>query len=120
SVALSMDVRYRGAARFDDTKIRRVFYNLVRNAREAMHGKGEFRVEVAKEDEHLVFEFIDNGPGIPKELEGRLFEPFSTAGKKGGTGLGLAMVRKIAEEHGGTVRCDSRPGRTTFTMSIPA
>ena len=61
----------------------------------------------------------DTGPGIPPEVHGRLFELFAT-GKKGGTGLGLAIVKKIVDDHRGTIRCDTGPGGTTFTIRMPA
>jgi signal transduction histidine kinase len=61
----------------------------------------------------------DNGPGIPDSVRKTLFEPFVTAGKPHGTGLGLALARRIAEEHGGSVRlAESNPGRTVFTLSL--
>jgi signal transduction histidine kinase len=67
----------------------------------------------------LVIEVADTGPGVPKEIEGKLFESFVSAGKKGGTGLGLAIVKKIAHEHGGSVTVDSTSQGTTFTMILP-
>ena len=60
----------------------------------------------------------DNGPGIPEPLRATLFEPFVTT-KKGGQGLGLALVAKLVSNHGGLIECDSRPGRTTFRLSLP-
>ncbi|MCK6546709.1 GAF domain-containing protein [Myxococcota bacterium] len=119
-VTFETDVRYRGAARFDETKLRRVFHNIARNAREAMPGGGRFTIAVDAKDGSLTFDFSDTGSGIPAELEGKLFEPFSTSGKVGGTGLGLAMVKQIADEHRGTVGYASKPGRgTTFTFTLP-
>ena len=119
-IDLSLDVRYTGPARFDETKVRRVFHNIARNAVEAMPGGGKFAVQVAKSRDDLVLEFVDTGPGIPEELGNRVFDAFSTAGKAGGTGLGLAMVKRVAEEHRGTVICDSAPGEgTRFVLTIP-
>jgi signal transduction histidine kinase len=119
-VRLEVDLRYRGAARFDETKLLRVFHNIARNARDAMPRGGRFRITVRAEDRQLVLEFEDDGPGIPVEVRDRLFEPFATAGKVGGTGLGLAMVRQIAEEHGGSVAAESEPGRgARFTVRLP-
>ncbi|MGA9524277.1 MAG: GAF domain-containing sensor histidine kinase [Myxococcaceae bacterium] len=120
-VELRMLPGYEGAARFDENKMKRVVYNIARNAAQAMPDGGRFSICVEKEDRTLVFRFQDNGPGVPEEIADRLFEEFVTAGKKGGTGLGLAIVKKIAEEHGGTVECRSRPGKgTTFEVRIPA
>lgn len=120
-VQLVLDVRYRGAARFDETKMRRVFHNITRNAREAMPGGGKLQICVDKADTDLELSFVDTGPGIPEELRGRIFEPFATAGKVGGTGLGLAMVRQIAEEHRGTVAFTDGPKRrgTKFVVRLP-
>lgn len=120
-VALEMEVAHRGTARFDETKMRRVFHNIARNAREAMPGGGRFRVTVAKEGSELAFHFDDTGPGVPAALADRLFEPFASAGKIGGTGLGLAMVKQIAEEHRGAVSYESTPKKgTRFSLRIPA
>ncbi len=124
SVVLDIDAEYRGTAFFDETKLLRVVHNLARNASQAMgSGGGTFRIVVREEaGEWLVFEFTDDGPGIPEELEGRLFEPFATSGKREGTGLGLAIVKKIVEEHGGTVTCETRRGPvhgTSFVVRLP-
>ncbi len=119
-VRLELEVRFRGTARFDETKVRRVFHNITRNAREAMPGGGRLGITVEVEGRDLVFHFDDEGRGIPEEVRDRLFEPFATAGKAGGTGLGLAMVKQIADEHRGTVTFGSAPGRgTRFTFRIP-
>ncbi|MCC7385995.1 MAG: GAF domain-containing protein [Deltaproteobacteria bacterium] len=119
-VQLEVELGYRGTARFDEGKLRRVFHNIARNAREAMPGGGKFTVRVNKAGDDLVFEFVDTGVGIAKGLEGRVFEPFVTAGKAGGTGLGLAMVKRIAEEHRGNVTFESTPGKgTRFIFTLP-
>jgi signal transduction histidine kinase len=119
NVELDLEVKYKGAARFDETKMRRVFHNIARNAREAMPGGGKFTITVSDRDGELVFDFQDTGGGIPAELEGKLFVPFSTAGKVGGTGLGLAMVKQIAGEHGGSVGYVSSKKGARFTFRIP-
>jgi signal transduction histidine kinase/putative methionine-R-sulfoxide reductase with GAF domain len=122
NVELVIDVHDRGTARFDEGKILRVVHNLARNAAEAMEAKGgKFTIRVArdKEDEALVITFTDNGPGIPKDIEHRLFQSFVTSGKKGGTGLGLAIVKKIAEEHGGSISVHSTSRGATFKLRLP-
>lgn len=119
-VKLELDLKFRGAARFDETKLRRVIHNLARNAREAMPGGGRFRVSLEKQKGELVFTFSDNGPGIPAAVRGRVFQPFSTHGKTGGTGLGLAMVKHIVEEHEGTVSVQTSKKGTTFRITLPA
>jgi signal transduction histidine kinase/putative methionine-R-sulfoxide reductase with GAF domain len=120
SVELIIEPRYTGIAYFDEVKLYRVVHNIARNAAEAMPQGGTFRITVAAEDARLRLAFADTGHGIPAEIEGHLFEAFATAGKKGGTGLGLAMVRKIVEEHGGEISYTSEQGKgTTFVISLP-
>jgi two-component system nitrogen regulation sensor histidine kinase GlnL len=109
------------------------FLNLVKNAAEAADGKkaeiklvSSFRPGVrlslpgrAKPVSlPLEFTVIDNGPGVPEDIRGHLFDPFVTT-KVTGTGLGLALVAKIIGDHGGTIECDSRPGRTAFCVRLP-
>lgn len=120
NVELKMLVGYTGAARFDESKIRRVLFNLARNAIDAMPNGGRFMLSVDREGEELVFRAKDNGPGIPAEIADRLFESFVTS-KKSGTGLGLAIVRKIAREHGGTATFKTQIGKgTSFEVRFPA
>jgi signal transduction histidine kinase len=100
----------------------RVVHNLARNAAEAMADRGgKFTITVKREKQPraLLVTFADNGPGIPKELEHRLFQSFATSGKKGGTGLGLAIAKKIAEEHNGTIVVHSTRNGATFELRIP-
>jgi signal transduction histidine kinase len=121
-VELVVDVQERGTARFDEGKMLRVVNNLARNASEAMgQGGGKFVVKVTRDKQSgdLVVSFSDTGPGIPKQIEHRLFESFVTSGKQGGTGLGLAIVKKIAEEHGGKVSVQSSSRGATFKLRLP-
>lgn len=119
-VQLVVNAEYDGAARFDESKIKRVLFNLARNACQAMGQGGTFTWNVRAEAGSLVLECCDTGPGIPKEMEGRLFESFATHGKSDGTGLGLAMAKKIVEAHGGSIACVSTPGQgATFRISLP-
>jgi signal transduction histidine kinase/putative methionine-R-sulfoxide reductase with GAF domain len=119
NIALGLDATYSGVAYFDEQAMLRLVHNLARNAAEAMPRGGEFRISTRSEAENLIVEFADSGPGIPTELEGRLFELFATA-KPGGTGLGLAICKKIVDEHGGDISCESVPGRgTTFRVRLP-
>lgn len=120
-VSLVLKLEDRGVARFDEAKITRAMHNLVRNAIEAMEPDGgTLTIRVAREGTELVIVVSDTGKGIPKEVEGRLFQSFVTAGKRGrGTGLGLAIVKKIVDEHAGTIRADSSPRGAVFTVRIP-
>jgi signal transduction histidine kinase/putative methionine-R-sulfoxide reductase with GAF domain len=117
---LSLELLDRGTARFDELKVQRMLGNLVRNAFEAMSDRGgvlTIRVERDKED--LVISVSDTGRGIPDEIRGRLFGTFVTSGKPGGTGLGLSIVKKIVEEHRGSVTVDSSSSGTKFVIRLP-
>ena len=119
-VRLSVVPRYTGPARFDEGKLRRVVFNLARNAVEAMPTGGNFLFSIDREEDDLVLRFEDDGPGLPPEIAGRVFDPFATVGRPEGTGLGLSIVKQIADEHGGTVRVQSEPGKgTRFEFKIP-
>ena len=124
-VELVIELGDKGTAKFDEGKILRIIHNLARNAAEAMGEKsgergGKFTI-ATKRDGHgaLIITFTDTGPGIPKEIETRLFQSFVTSGKKGGTGLGLAITKRIAEEHGGTISVRSTSKGATFKLRLP-
>src|SRR5262249_55988039 len=93
----------------DEDKIRRTIGNLASNARDVMGGRGRVHRDggvvpsANAEAPVVVLEFGDEGPGVPAEIRATLFEPFVTARKKGGTGLGLAVARRFIEDHGGTI-----------------
>lgn len=97
-----------------------VLLNICKNALQAMPDGGELRMEARQVRDQAVVTITDTGPGIPAEERERIFEPFHTTRPRG-TGLGLAVCRKIVEEHGGTVTADSEPGRgARFTVILPA
>jgi len=98
--------------RGDRPLLEQAFLNLVLNAMEAMKEGGELRMEVRASKEEVILAVADSGSGMEKEVAARLFEPFLTR-RPGGTGLGLALVRRTVEAHGGSVRVQSRPGRGT-------
>jgi signal transduction histidine kinase len=119
-IELQIDVDSKLVARFDEGRMARAIHNLARNAIEAMADSGgKLSIEARQENSDLVIIVRDTGPGIPAEIEGRLFQSFVTMGKKDGTGLGLAIVRKIAEEHGGSVTVSSSPSGAAFTLRLP-
>ena len=108
------------AVRGEEGPLRAVLLNLVRNAREAMAGGGTLTVAARRGEAGVEVVVGDTGRGIAAEDLGRVFDPFYST-KERGTGLGLAFVQQVVQEHGGTVRCQSEPGRgTTFTLSFPA
>lgn len=120
NVRLVVKVQDRGTARFDEGKFTRVIHNLARNAIEAM-GKsgGTFTITVKREGYDLILMFTDTGHGLPKEMEGRLFQSFASSGKRGGTGLGLSIVKNIVDEHNGTITVESSRRGATFTIRLP-
>jgi signal transduction histidine kinase len=112
----ALDLPEEAAGGLDEDKIRRAVGNLTSNARDVMGGRGvvhlAVRVLPAAPDggpERLVIEVADEGPGVPPEIRATLFEPFVTARKKGGTGLGLAVARRFVEDHGGTIELVADP-----------
>jgi signal transduction histidine kinase len=120
-VNLEVVANYDGLARFDENKLKRVLWNLARNAGEAMGQGGTFRWTISRTDDEVIFECADTGPGIPKAMEGRMFESFATHGKASGTGLGLAMAKKIVDAHCGRISVSSAAGQgATFRIEIPS
>jgi two-component system nitrogen regulation sensor histidine kinase GlnL len=117
----------------DADQLMQVFLNLIKNASEAAGPKGggtirlrsfyDQSLRLRRKDGPgralpLQIEIIDNGPGIPPEIAEHIFEPF-VSGRENGTGLGLALVSKIVNDHGGWISVDSVPGRTVFRVSLP-
>ena len=101
----------------DPTRIEQALVNLLRNALQASDTPVE--LSVRREDGGLVFLVADRGPGVPPAIRERLFQPFAT-GRTQGTGLGLAVVRRVAELHGGTVAAVSRTGGgASFRLWVP-
>lgn len=120
NINIHLEVNKPDVVYFDENKIMRLIHNLARNAAQAMQDGGNVTIASSQDKDMLRLEFKDDGPGIPAELQGRLFDPFTTAGKKGGTGLGLAIVKKIVEEHQGEIVCTSSPENgTVFEVTLP-
>ena len=103
----------------DVPKIVTAFRNIVANAVEAVKDTGEIAVLVRRGDRGLTVSIRDSGPGIPREVLDKIFEPYFST-KTAGTGLGLPIAKKIIEDHGGSIRVASGPGRgTTVTVDLP-
>jgi signal transduction histidine kinase len=102
------------------SELNQVWTNIIDNAIDAMSGKGELRVRTRREDDCVVVEIADNGPGISKEIQPHIFEPFFTTKKVGeGTGLGLDTALRIVKKHRGTIEVSSKPGDTRFQVWLP-
>jgi signal transduction histidine kinase len=100
------------AVLLDAAQMKQVFYNLLKNAIQAMAPGGILQVSTYAASGGVVIAFRDNGGGIPPERMSQLFEPYHST-KSGGTGLGLFIVRRIVREHGGDLEIESEPGRGT-------
>jgi len=105
----------------DAKKLERAVYNLLLNAGQAVSPQsGTIEVSVRGHEDHLEIDVADNGPGVPNAIRERLFEPFVSYGKENGTGLGLTIVQKIAQDHGGNVTVlRAAKGNTVFRLAIP-
>jgi len=104
----------------DSVALERMLLNLIKNAGEAMARSGTLGFRVTDVADAVEFVVEDTGAGIPEEIRGRLFESFVTSGKPGGTGLGLAMVKRTVDAHGGTITVESSLGSgTRFVVRIP-
>ncbi|HUE04181.1 MAG TPA: ATP-binding protein [Bryobacteraceae bacterium] len=101
-------------------RMERVFSNLVGNALEMMPEGGRVQISAAAQNGFVVAEVRDTGPGIAPEIRGTLFEPFVSAGKKNGLGLGLALARQTVLDHGGDMWAESEIGRgACFRLRLP-
>ena len=102
------------------SELNQVWTNIIDNAIDAMHGKGELRIRTYRDDGCVVVEIGDDGPGIPPEVQPHIFEPFfTTKGVGEGTGLGLDTVQRIVKKHQGYIQLSSKPGDTRFQVWLP-
>ena len=103
----------------DQQQIKQVYFNLIKNAIEAMPDGGALKITFTVGDSYLSIAFQDTGHGIPAQDMGRIFEPYHTTKAKG-TGLGLMIVQRIVQEHGGQIEISSKPqAGTCFRVSLP-
>ena len=90
------------------------------NAIFALQKDGTLTIQTFCDDKQVMVNIIDNGPGIPKEIQSRIFEPFFTTKKVGeGAGIGLDIVNRIVKNHNGTIKVESEPGNTQFIVHLP-
>jgi two-component system nitrogen regulation sensor histidine kinase GlnL len=112
----------------DHEQLIQAILNIVRNAVQAMRGKGEIllctrvarQVTLARRLHRLAIrlQIVDNGPGIADAIREKIFYPL-VSGREGGSGLGLTLAQTFVNQHQGTIECDSRPGHTCFTLLLP-
>jgi signal transduction histidine kinase len=104
----------------DREQLFRIVLNLLRNACEALDGKGSVRVCAARGGGVVTLEIADSGPGIAEQVRAKLFQPFVSAARPGGSGLGLAIARDLARGHGGDLTLVSTgPDGTVFRLTLP-
>jgi signal transduction histidine kinase len=103
------------------SELNQVWTNLIDNAIDAVNGTGKICISTCREDNQLVVEIVDNGAGIPTDVQAHMFEPFfTTKGVGAGTGLGLIISNRIvADRHGGEIEFESKPGETRFKVRLP-
>jgi len=102
----------------DGDRLKRAAMNLVLNGAQAMPQGGRLSVALGRRDGRVRLEVADTGKGVPAELRDRIFEPFVT-GRSDGVGLGLALTRRIVEDHGGLIGFDSSDRGSTFWIDLP-
>ena len=100
------------------SRMKSVFFNLIINALEAMPCGGEVRIRARKDRKHVLIAIEDTGPGIPHNIRDRVFEPFVTAGKSNGLGLGLALSRRAVLDDGGDIWLEAAAG-ARFVIRFP-
>jgi signal transduction histidine kinase len=120
NIQLIRESQFEGKVKMDQDKMVRVFYNIASNARDAMPEGGSLTVATVGSDGYVKIEFTDTGSGMPEEVKRKIFEPFMTYGKKHGTGLGMAIVKKVIDDHKGKIEIDSEIGKgTTIRIFLP-
>jgi len=117
SDTVDLDIPDDLAAVVDPLVLERVISNLVANA--VRYGAPPIRIVAQQRDRHLRIAVEDAGPGVPKDLEGRIFDRFARGGGESGHGLGLAIARAYAQAHGGDLIYDARPSGARFELLIP-
>jgi signal transduction histidine kinase len=120
-VAVRLEIASEIELPLERSRMERAFVNLIGNALEAMPEGGEVNISAAAEPRWVLVEVRDTGPGIAPEIRGQLFQPFVSAGKRNGLGLGLALTRQTVMDHGGDLWLESGPGQgARFRFRLPA
>jgi signal transduction histidine kinase len=118
-ISVSIDLEEDVELPLDRSPMERVFQNLLSNAIEAMPTGGSVSIRAVRRDGEIVVSVEDTGPGIPASIAAQLFEPFVTAGKKNGVGLGLALSRETVVSHGGDLWSDHKEDGARFVLRLP-
>jgi signal transduction histidine kinase/CRP-like cAMP-binding protein len=120
NVQVERKLAFSGTLKIDPDKLLRAFYNVAINAIDAMGKGGTLRITSQRVNGTVVVEFSDNGCGMPDDVKARIFEPFFTYKKRYGTGLGMAIVKKIIDDHKGRIEVESCIGEgTTVKFFLP-
>jgi len=120
NIKLEKSLNFQGNVKVDQDKIVRVFYNIASNAADAMPTGGTLAVSTEEAGGMVKVDFKDTGTGMPEEVKRKIFEPFVTYGKKHGTGLGMAIVKKVMDDHKGKIEIETEMGKgTTIRLLFP-
>jgi signal transduction histidine kinase len=122
--ALKIEIKsileFKGKVLMDKERMFRVFTNLANNSAKAMPEGGEFSIHVSRKESYLYFEVTDTGEGMSQDVLKKIFEPFFSFSKSGGTGLGMSIVKSIIDAHDGVLSVRSKEFEgTTFTIALP-
>lgn len=120
NIKLEQNLNFKGKVKVDQDKIVRAFYNIAGNAADAMPTGGTLTVTTEDTGGMVKVDFKDTGTGMPEEVKRKIFEPFVTYGKKHGTGLGMAIVKKVMDDHKGKIEIETEMGKgTTIRLFFP-
>jgi signal transduction histidine kinase len=113
-IVLEEDIKDLPNLMTDPEDLQQVFFNIINNACQAMKEKGKLKISTSEKDGFLLIKFKDNGPGMPKEILRKVFNPFFTTKMQGeGTGLGLNITQRLVEKYNGKIEIQSREGQGT-------
>ena len=119
-ITLESHINFTGPVLLDYDRVFRVLVNLCENSRKALYDGGTIKIEVNERHNFYDIKVIDDGDGISEEVLDRIFDPFTSFSKAGGTGLGMLIVKNIIEAHEGTVKVESEEHLgTTVIISLP-